>query len=477
MTDLAPLELAALLHTWEAWARPRQLAPETGWKSWGVVSGRGWGKTKSCAEFVVDEVIAGRVKRIGFCSFNLDEAERTLIHGQSGLIACSPPWFKPEVIKGIVVWPNGAIATPYTPEVPAGPRGPEHDLFWCSEMSSWPAATRDEFFSNVKLGNRLPGARMIYDTTPKRRNPIVRFLLDRTAREPLKHLVVRGSTRDNRDNLDADFVTSLEAEIGGTMRGQEELEGLFLDDADGALWKQAWIDNHRRDMPTTLKRRVLSVDPTISSRKGTDRTGLVEIGLGVDDQVFVLADHTGRYAAEVWGALLIKLYLDGACDCVVVERNRGGDLVAANIRACAQRAGLRVEIVDADAVTRHTPSTIYVKEVISRKGKELRAEPVASIYERGRVSHVRGVDLTELEDVLTTWVPEAGGASPDALDALVHGVFELAGLGRDKRDARGAIDGAAKMQAALKSQAATQERRPVNVATILGGRRGGNDRL
>lgn len=473
--DIDTLDIAAMAHDWPTWARPRQLAPDTNWKSWGIISGRGWGKTKSCSELTVAEVMAGRVRRIAFCSFNLDEAERTLIYGKSGLIACSPPWMKPAVVKGVLVWPNGAIATPYTPEVPDGPRGPESDWLWCSEVAAWPANTRDEFFSNLRLGNRLPGARMIYDTTPKARNPLVRYLLERAARDPARHIVVRGSTRDNSDNLDTDFVSSLEAELGGTARGRAELEGIFDDDAEGALFKQEWIDRARRDLPTAFKRRVLSVDPTISTRKGTDRTGLVELGLGVDDQVYVLGDHTDRMPAEVWGAKLIVMYVDGQCDCIVVERNRGGDLVAANIRASAERRGLRVEVVDGDAPVRHSPGTIYVKEVISRKGKELRAEPVASLYERGRVSHVRGVDLTELEDVMTTWQPDAGGPSPDALDALVHGVWELASLSRAPRpDASSTFMGAAKMQAEIN---AAPKGKAANIAALLVGGGRGNDRI
>jgi len=470
-----PLELAALGHAWELWARPKQLAPELAWRSFGLVTGRGFGKTRSCAELLIEEVQQGRARRIGFASFNLDEAERTLIHGESGLIRCSPPWFKPEILKGQVIWPNGAIATPYTPEVPDGPRGPEHDLFWCSEVAAWPASSRDEFFSNVRMGLRLGLGRMIYDTTPKRRNPLVRYLIERARRDPTRHVLVRGSTRENTDNLTADFVGELESEYGGTQKGREELEGEFFDDADGALFQQLWIDRARRDMPTALKRRVLSVDPTISTRKGTDQTGLVELGLGVDDQVYVFADHTGRMAAEVWGARLIALYLEGSCDCIVVERNRGGDLVAANIRASAERRGLRVEVVGSDAPTRHVHGTIYVKEVVSRKGKELRAEPVASLYERGRVSHVRGADLVELEDIMTTWVPEAGGASPDALDALVHGVWELAGLGRERPGGGSQTLGAAKMMEQLTS---APKPRGVNIATLIGsgGRRGG-DRL
>ena len=471
--DLSQLELASLAHAWEAWARPKQLPPASSWRSWGFVAGRGNGKTRSCTEFVLDEVAAGRARRIGFCSFNLDEAERTLVNGVSGLHTLSPPWFKPEWSKGQLIWPNGAIATAFTPEVPNGPRGPEHDLFWCSEVAAWPAAGRDEFFKNVREGLRLGLGRMIYDTTPRARHPLVRFLLERAARDPQRHVVVRGSTSENSDNLTEGFVAELVSDYGGTQRARQELEGEFFDDAEGALFKQAWIDAARRERPNALKRRILFVDPAISMQRGTDATGIIDLGLGIDDQVFVFGDYTKRMPPEVWGALLIELYLRNGCDCVGVERNRGGDLVAANIRASAQQRGLRVEVVGPDAPTRHHPSTIYVKETYARKSKALRAEPVSTLYEKGRVSHVHGADLGELEDVMTTWLPEGGGPSPNALDALVYGVVELGGLARDKSDPAAAIAGALQLQQRVMAAPAP---RPVGIAALLGRGRG-SDRI
>jgi len=428
--------------------------------------------TRSNAELVVAEVMAGRARRVGFSSFNLDETVRTMIEGESGLLRCSAPWSPATVVKGVVTWPNGAIATPFTPEVPAGPRGPEHDLVWLSELASFPASTRDEFFSNMRLGLRLGLGRMIYDTTPKRRNPLVRYLIERAERDPARHIIVRGSTRDNRDNLTADFVTELEGELGDTNRAKEELLGVFLDDSDGSLWKQEWIDRARRDMPSVLKRRVISVDPAVSSRRGSDRSGIVDLGLGIDDQAYVIEDLTDRYAPEVWGALVIDRYLRGSCDCVVVERNRGGDLVASLLRASAAARGLRVEVVDKDAPTRHTPSTIVVKELTSRQGKETRAEPIATAYQQGKVSHVRGANLTELEETMCTWVPEARGDSPDSMDALVHGISELLALSRaSKADGPAAVRGAAAMQASLSAQPQAQR---ANIAAMLGGARGGD---
>lgn len=476
MTD--PVDLAALSHAWEYWSRPKQLPPPTGWRSFGFCTGRGFGKTRSNCEIVIAEVMAGRATEIAFAAQNLDETERIMIHGPSGLIACSPPWFPAEVIKGIVCWPNGARAIPMTPEVPGAPRGGDRDLVWLSELSVWPASTRDEFFSNMRLSLRRGLGRMLFDTTPKARNPLVRYLIERAAKDPTRHILIRGASRENADNLTDGVIAEWESEYGATTRAREELEGMFFDDAEGALFKQEWIDSHRRDMPSQLKRRILSVDPAISTRKGTDATGLVEMGLGVDDQLFVISDHTERMTADVWGAKVIELYVRNGCDCVIVERNRGGELVAANLRSCAERRGVRVEVVEQDAKTRRDPGTVYVKETHARRSKQVRAEPVASLYEAGRVSHVRGADLADLEESLCTWDPTGGGESPNALDACVHGAFELAGLHRnEQRDRSKDIEGAAKLQA-MAMQQRTSAVTP-NIAALLGPPRGGrsSDRL
>jgi phage terminase large subunit-like protein len=460
-------ELAGLAHAWDVWARPKQVPPDTSWRSFGFITGRGFGKTRALCEFVIGEVMAARAGHIGYAAQKLDVAEDAMTHGPDGLVTLSPPWFKPTMQKGHVVWPNGAEAIPFTPEVPDGPRNYSHDLLWLAEMSSWPASTRDEFFSNMRYGLRKGLGRMVFDTTPKARNPLVRYLIERSSRDPVRHILVRGTTYENQQNLTVDFAAELEADYGGTQKGREELLGEFLDDADGALFKSAWIEAHRRDLPPTLKRRVISVDPAISTKRGTDATGIVDCGLGPDDQGFVIADHTDRLTASAWAQIVVGLYLDGRCDCVVVERNRGGELVAEVLRGHAGNRGVRVEVVGPDAVTRHVSGTIYVKEVHARRSKEVRAEPVATAMERGRVSFVRGADLADLEDLLTTWVP-GQGESPNALDAMVHGLSELLDLGREQPKRSDTV-GAAKLQALITKTPAAAP----NIATLLGGRRGG----
>jgi phage terminase large subunit-like protein len=180
---------------------------------------------------------------------------------------------------------------------------------------------------------------------------------------------------------------------------------------------------------------VISVDPATTSKAGSDTTGIADLGLGADRMVYVIADHSGRHTARVWGALVIDLYLGGRCDCVVVETNKGGELVAQNIRAEVGDKGIGVVVLGPNDVTPpHNPRVIYVREVYARRDKSDRAKPVTTAYERGRVWHVAGARLASLEATLTTWVDGPRVVSPGDLDALVHGVVELLGLATERVD-------------------------------------------
>lgn len=480
LASLTDLEAAALAHDWSFWRRPKQAPPPGDWRSWGALGGRGMGKTLANTRFLEGEVQAGRASRIALIAQNEERCVEVLVNGESGLVTISPPWFRARFENRRVVWPNGAQAFVYTPERPGELYGPEHDHALASELHAWPKTKREEAFQNLRMGLRLEPARLLWDSNPSRRHPILRALLDEAEADPATRVVVRGTSLENRYNLARGVIDDWIKLYGSSQRGREMIYGEQSDEADGALWRQEWIDAHRRELPPTLCRRILIVDPAISQRAGTDDTGIVDAGLGVDDQVFVIADLTSKIGWEEWGTLVVKRYIAKRCDCVVVERNRGGDACVANLRACAAKLSrdgdreVRVEIVKADAITRHVPGVVYVKEVIGRSSKGTRAEPVATAYESGRVSHVEGADLANLEDLLTTWVPDEGGESPNALDALVWGVIELAGLSRETRGGgAAAIAGAATMQAALAAAAAPKR---TNIATLLGGERGG-DRL
>lgn len=373
---------------------------------------------------------------IGLCAQDEQSSKDIQVNGPSGLIATAAPWNKPEWLASDLqlVWPNGARAYVRTPEVPGKIRGLEYHLFWASEVQSWPVATREEAWDNVEFSTRLGYARILWDATSKRRHPVLKARLAENVTDPRRFVVVRGTTYENAANLADDFVGDLERKYGGTQRGREELLGEMLEDAEGALFKSAWIDDQRRNRPSVFARKAISVDPAVSSRRGSDTTGIVEVGLGADDRAYVLRDKSGRHTAEAWGTTVLDWYVDDGCDLVIAETNKGGDLVAQNLRSLSKERGLEVVVVGKEDRPRRTPGKVFVKEVYARGAKADRAEPVATAYERKRVSHVLGCDLSSLEDTLTTWEPAPNADSPGDLDALVHAIVELLDLANDKPD-------------------------------------------
>jgi phage terminase large subunit-like protein len=467
LDKIAVHELAALNYDWRNfWARPKQLPPAINFRSWGFLTARGTGKTTSIENHIVEEVQAGRAMSIGCAAQKEDKTIEVQI---GGLIDASPPWFRPEWVATYsqLVWPNGAIAYAHTPEAPGAIRSHNFDMAWLSEVQSWPTATRDEAYLNFQFATRIGYARTLWDATPKRRHPLLRMFLARAESDPL-HVIVRGTIHENARNLGKGVIAELEKQFGGTLSGREELLGEMLSESESALVRQEWIDRARRSKPDVIVRRVIGVDPAITARAGSDLTGISDCGLAVDGQALVLGDHSGKHAPHAWAKIVLDLYVGGRCDLVVVETNRGGDLVTQNLRAAAAERGLRVVVVGKEERTQHVPGVVHVKEIHSQGEKQDRAQPVATAYERGRVSHVNGVDLSSLEDTLTTWEPQPKGKSPDDLDALVAAVIELLGLKANKPDPKVAYAGFAKASKAVQAPIA-----PQSISFVVGGDTGG----
>jgi phage terminase large subunit-like protein len=446
-------ELAAMRYDWRGvFARPTQLPPATPWRSFGFLGARGLGKTRALAEFVNDEVETGRARLVGLAAQDERKAIDIQVTGPSGLIATSPPWFRPrfEASALQVVWPNGARGYIRTPESPGNIRGVDYHLSWLSELQSWPSATREEAFSNFLLTTRLGYARTVFDATPKQRHPILRQLLARAEADPSQHVIVKGTMHENALNLGRGVIEEIERQIGGTRRGREEILGEMIEESEAALIKQVWIEEARRNALGSYVRRVIGIDPAVTARHGSDRTGIIEAGSGVDGQIYVIGDHSGKYEPPVWGALVVDTYLQHGVDYVVAETNKGGDLVTTNLRAVAQSRGLSVVTVGKDERPQRRAGVLFVKEAFARGAKEDRAQPVATAYERRRISHVIGANLGELEDDLTTWEPQSGQRSPDAIDALVHACVDLLDLaGTAGPDPRAGFVGIGKLQEAL----------------------------
>lgn len=436
LDSLTNVELAALHYQGEGfWARPNQLPPAGDWLNWIFLTGRGWGKTAAAAPAIVRMIERGEVREMGMAA---QTDVKTYDVNVLTLIEASPPRFVPKWVDGEakLVWPNGAVAYAYTPEAPANIRSKNLHLCWLSELQSWPVQTREEAYINFRFATRKGGARMIVDATPKAGHPILTRLLRMAERDPVTSVVVRGSMRENYAHLAPAAVRALIEEFEGTTAGREELDGeMSLEAAEAVTVTPELLRERRRAAPARYLRRVISVDPATTSKAGSDTTGIADLGLGADRMAYVIADHSGRHTARVWGALVIDLYLGGRCDCVVVETNKGGELVAQNIRAEVGDKGIGVVVLGPNDVTPpHNPRVIYVREVYARRDKSDRAKPVTTAYERGRVWHVAGANLASLETTLTTWVDGPRVVSPGDLDALVHGVVELLGLATQRVD-------------------------------------------
>jgi predicted phage terminase large subunit-like protein len=276
----------------------------------------------------------------------------------------------------------------------------------CDELAAWRYSdTWDQLQFGLRLGD---SPRVIVTTTP-RPTPLVRSI----AAAP-DTVLTRGATKDNRKNLAKGVVADLERRYAGTRLGRQELDGEILDDNPGALWKRSAIDSARMREAPPLRRIVVGVDPAVSATAQSDETGIVVAGVGFDGRWYVLGDYSGRYSPEQWASRVVAAYRDHKADRVVAEVNQGGDLVVGNLRT----------------VDRNLP----VATVHAKRGKALRAEPVSSLYEQGRVSHVGS--LAALEDQMTAWDPSGDEASPDRVDALVYALTELMGGPIVRTDAR-----------------------------------------
>lgn len=428
----SPADLSLLLTTWALIARPEQLAPPGDWSIWLILAGRGFGKTRSGAEFIKAEVDAGRARRIALVAPTAADARDVMVEGESGILSLyahlperDRPVYYPS--KRRVVWPNGAIATTYSAEKPNRLRGPQHDCFWADELAAWSVSVSkkdkasnvvrigrppawDQLMFGLRLGQRPRG---VVTTTP-RPIPIVRELL----KDPTV-VVTKGSTYDNAENLAPTFFKAIVRAYEGTRIGRQELDAEVLDDNPNALWKQTLIDELRIDhddvaTKVELVRLVIAIDPAVTSNPESDLTGIVGAGVGRCRALptchgelhgFTFTDASGIYTPSAWALRGVSLYQTLEADRIIGEVNNGGDLVEANIRA---NGG---------------DNTVPYKAVRASRGKQVRAEPVAGLYEQRRWHHVG--THGKLEDEMTQWDPLAGMKSPSRMDALVWAATEL----------------------------------------------------
>lgn len=398
LARLTDAEAEEALYDWPLWARPNQLAPAGDWSTWLLLAGRGFGKTRTGAEFVRAEVDAGRASRVALVAPTAADARDVMVEGESGILAISPPWNRPlyEPSKRRLTWPNGAQATLYSADEPDRLRGPQQDLAWADELAAWRyPETWDMLMFGLRLGRR---PRVAVTTTPKPTRLIRDLIASPTT------AITRGSTFDNHANLAPAFLDVIVRKYEGTRLGRQELYAEVLDDTPGALWTRAMIEAAQAPGAfPDMKRVVVAIDPAVTSGEQSDETGIIVAGLGVDGIAYVLADRTCRLSPDGWASRAVIAYDDFDADRIIAEVNNGGDLVEATIRT----------------VRRNIP----YKKVHASRGKRVRAEPIAALYEQGRVKHAPG--LHALEDQMVTFVPDGAEGSPDRVDALVWALTEL----------------------------------------------------
>ena len=390
-----------LNYFWPLYARDSQLPPSGDWDTWMILAGRGFGKTRTGAEWVRAQVETGQTHRIALVARTLPEAQSIMIEGESGIIEVSPPWNKPiyEPSKRKLTWPTGAHALVFSSHEPDQLRGPQFDAAWCDELAAWehPAETWDNLSFALRLGRR---PRAVVTTTPK---PIE--LIRSLPNSPGVH-VTRGTTFDNKDNLAPAFFNGIIERYDGTRIGQQEIYAEVIDEDEDALWKREWIEKARLGSHPPISRIVVSIDPAMTARPTSSETGIVVVGADMRrDQAYVLADESGRLTPNNMALRVAHLYDKFNATQIVVEANAGGEMVASTIKNAIER-------------------TLPIKTIQARHGKYIRAEPVAALYEQGRVHHVGR--FPDLEDQMCTWTPDVGSShSPDRADALVHAVTDL----------------------------------------------------
>lgn len=455
-TELAP--------DWREIARKSQLPPHEqvpglSWSTWLIMTGRGFGKTRTAAETVRIAVEEWGHKYVGLIGPTAGDLRDIMIEGESGLLACydagggKPPVY--ESSKSRITWPNGAQANLRSADEPRRVRGLQFTFLWADEICAWqyPSTWR-----LAQFGNRLksPKPQAVVTTTPL----VGHELLQELIANP-RTFVTRGTMRDNAANLSEERIIELEEEYGGTELGRQELDGELLTTIPGALWDPQWFRREgfrvpqmlgyfdestneyiqtpretrdliaieakrhvrlRLDKRVPFARIVVAVDPNVTDPekknnplKKPDACGIAVVGMTERGTPVVLGDFTAIIAPERWARLAIQLSnacaLRGDPATIVAETNNGGDLVRLALQGVA--------------------SKFPYQEVKAKDDKRTRAEPVSILYEQGRVKHAG--EFAMLEKQMTTWDPTNTGAkSPNNIDALVWG-FAALGYGRVPR--------------------------------------------
>jgi phage terminase large subunit-like protein len=410
---MSEAELGFLSSQWDVFAHDHQRPPEVApngapWLTWLMIGGRGAGKTRAGAEWVRAQALglapfaSAPVERIALVGETEHDAREVMIEGVSGLLAVHAPHERPSwsPSRKRLEWNNGAVAQAFSAEDPQSLRGPQFGCAWSDEMVKWRYA--EAAFDMLQFGLRLGSQpRQLITTTPRPTALLKRLMADPAS------VVTRAATRANAFNLAPTFLHGVMARYAGTRLGRQELDGEIIEDRPDALWSRALLESCRVREAPPLQRIVVAVDPPATSSKRADACGIVAAGITDGGIVYVIADDTVSGATpSLWAAKAIALWRRCEADVLIAEVNQGGEMVK--------------------AVIGEVDVSVPVIPVRATRGKWLRAEPVAALYEQGRVKHAGS--FAALEDEMCDFAVSglSSSRSPDRLDALVWAVSSLA---------------------------------------------------
>ncbi|WP_193141903.1 MULTISPECIES: DNA-packaging protein [unclassified Meridianimarinicoccus] len=412
LNDLSPGTLLALPYLFEFWALEHQLPPEGEWRTWVIMGGRGAGKTRAGAEWVRREVEGsrpldpGRSRRVALVGETIEQVREVMVFGDSGILACSPPDRKPvwEATRKRLVWPNGAIAQVFSAHEPESLRGPQFDAAWVDELAKWKKA--EDAWDMLQFGLRLGQTpRQVVTTTP-RNVGVLKRILDNPST-----VVTAAATEANAAYLADSFLAEVRARYAGTRLGRQELDGVLLEEVEGAMWTQPMLQTCQVETLPDLDRVVVAVDPPVTGHNTSDECGILVVGVRMsgspqDWTAYVIEDASlGKASPTGWAEAALAAMARHKADRMVAEVNQGGDMV--------------------ETVIRQVDPMVPFRAVRASRGKAARAEPVAALYEQGRVKHLRG--LGDLEDQMCQMTIRGfeGRGSPDRVDALVWALTDL----------------------------------------------------
>lgn len=379
-------------------ARPAQIPPIGSWQYWLLKAGRGFGKTRVGAEWSIKQAREIPKSHGALIGPTAADVRDVMVEGDSGIMAISSEGFMPEYepSKRRLTWPNGSVASLYSAEKPRQLRGPEHHWIWADELAFWKYI---ETWDMAQFGLRLGANPQAVITTTPRPIKVIKDLLKDPA-----CVVTGGTSYENRDNLAPSFFEKIVKKYEGTRLGRQELNAEILDDNPGALWHRDVIENLRVNKAPPLIRIVTGVDPAVTSGEEADETGIIAAGVAANGHYYILSDNSLRGSPLEWGTAVIRTHHEQKGDRVIGETNNGGDLVGMNLR--------RID------------PAIPFRAVHASRGKAVRAEPIAALYEQGKVHHVG--TFPHLEDQMCEWDPAVvNQQSPDRMDALVWALTEL----------------------------------------------------